>query len=48
MDEKWVAGGDGGSGVDIQARSEVEKEAKRVEVPGVSREPLNPKVVSLC
>lgn len=46
VDGKHVGEGDG-EGTDILARDEVEREAKKVEVPGVSREPLNPDVVSL-
>ncbi|TVY43213.1 hypothetical protein LSUB1_G001933 [Lachnellula subtilissima] len=37
-----------GEGTDILARDEVEREAKKVEVPGVSREPLNPDVGRRC
>jgi hypothetical protein len=44
---KYVGDGEG-TGTDVTPRDEVEREAKRVEVPGVSREPLNPDVVSLC
>ena len=48
VEGKYVGDGDEEeSGTDVQARDEVEREAKRVEVPGVSREPLNPEVVSL-
>lgn len=46
VDGKHVGEVDG-EGTDILARDEVEREAKKVEVPGVSREPLNPDVVSL-
>jgi hypothetical protein len=33
--------------IDVNPRNEIEKIAKRVEVPGVSKEPLNPNVVSI-
>ena len=50
VDEKLVQAGDHQAGdettsADVDPRDEIEKVAKRVEVPGVSREPLNPLVV---
>jgi hypothetical protein len=33
--------------IDVNPRNEVEKFAKEVEAPGVSKEPLNPSVVSI-
>ncbi|TVY34111.1 hypothetical protein LOCC1_G007789 [Lachnellula occidentalis] len=47
VEGKHVGEGDG-EGTDILARDEVEREAKKVEVPGVSREPLNPAVGRRC
>ncbi|TVY16349.1 hypothetical protein LARI1_G005348, partial [Lachnellula arida] len=47
VEGRFVGEGDG-EGTDIQARDEVEREAKKVEVPGVSREPLNPDVGRRC
>jgi len=52
VDEKWVEAeddqaGDGKAGTDVDPRDEIEKVAKGIEVPGVSREPLNPLVVCI-
>ncbi|TVY64166.1 hypothetical protein LSUE1_G008407 [Lachnellula suecica] len=47
IEERWVADADG-NGVDIQPRDEVEKWAKRIEVPGVHKEPLNPSSGRRC
>lgn len=53
VEDRFVSVGNGeedkviGTGsVDVTPRNEIERLAKRVEVPGVSKEPLNPKVVS--
>jgi hypothetical protein len=48
--EKWVQAdddeaGDGKTITDVTPRDEIERLAKRIEVPGVSKEPLNPLVV---
>ncbi|CAG8960237.1 hypothetical protein HYFRA_00012756 [Hymenoscyphus fraxineus] len=52
VDEKLVVfntvGDDGTPSTDMKPRNEVEKLSKRVEVPGVSREPLNPGVGRRC
>lgn len=37
---------EGEKGTDVRPRDELEREAKKVDPPGVSREPLNPAVVS--
>jgi len=46
VEGRYVGDGEG-IGTGVQARDEIEREAKKVEVPGVSREPLNPDVVGL-
>jgi hypothetical protein len=48
--EKWIQAdddeaGDGKAITDVTRRDEIERLAKRIEVPGVSKEPLNPLVV---
>ncbi|KAE9364649.1 hypothetical protein N431DRAFT_474234 [Stipitochalara longipes BDJ] len=53
VDQKWVQVGDdetrdGKASTDVNPRDEIEKAAKRVEVPGVSKEPLNPLVGRRC
>ncbi|KAF4633776.1 hypothetical protein G7Y89_g4339 [Cudoniella acicularis] len=40
--------GDGRPGIDITPHDDVEKEAKRLDPPGVSKEPLNPAVTRCC
>ncbi|KAH6665751.1 hypothetical protein B0J14DRAFT_605808 [Halenospora varia] len=40
--------GDGTSSIDNVARDAIEKEAKRIDPPGVSKEPLNPGVGKRC
>jgi hypothetical protein len=50
VDEKWIEKGEEENyktSTDVNPRDEVERLAKRVEVPGVSREPLNPLVVRM-
>jgi hypothetical protein len=52
VNEKWVRLGDdeaedGKASMDVEPRDEIEKLAKKIEVPGVSREPLNPLVVCM-
>ena len=50
MAEKWIQAeddeaGDGKATTDVTPRDEIERLAKRIDVPGVSKEPLNPLVV---
>jgi hypothetical protein len=50
LGEKWIEKGEEENhktSTDVNPRDEVERLAKRVEVPGVSREPLNPLVVRM-
>lgn len=49
VDEKWTEKAEEKRkmSTDVNPRDEVERLAKRVEVPGVSREPLNPLVVHM-
>jgi hypothetical protein len=50
VDEKWVEieeEGGGKASTDVNPRDEIERLAKRVDVPGVSREPLNPLVACM-
>jgi hypothetical protein len=52
VNEKWFRLGDdeaedGKASTDVEPRDEIEKLAKKIEVPGVSREPLNPLVVCM-
>jgi hypothetical protein len=50
VDEKWIEKGEEENyktSTDVNPRDEIERLAKRVEVPGVSREPLNPLVVRM-
>ncbi|PMD52752.1 uncharacterized protein K444DRAFT_572203 [Hyaloscypha bicolor E] len=51
--EKWVQAdddeaGDGKTITDVTPRDEIERLAKRIEVPGISKEPLNPLVGRRC
>ncbi|PMD21764.1 hypothetical protein NA56DRAFT_703411 [Hyaloscypha hepaticicola] len=50
VDEKWTEKAEEKRkmSTDVNPRDEVERLAKRVEVPGVSREPLNPLVGRRC
>jgi Family of unknown function (DUF6540) len=47
VDENWVENeaADSKTSTDVNPRDEIERLAKRVEVPGVSKEPVNPLVV---
>jgi hypothetical protein len=49
VDEKWVEveEGDEKASTHVNPRDEIERLAKLVDVPGVSREPLNPLVVCM-
>ena len=50
VSEKWIEKGEEENhktSTDVNPRDEIERLAKRVEVPGVSREPLNPLVVRM-
>ena len=49
-DEKWIEiweEENHKTSIDVNPRDEIKRVAKRVEVPGVSREPLNPLVVRM-
>jgi hypothetical protein len=50
VDKNWIEKGEEENhkaSTDVNPRDEIERLAKRIEVPGVSREPLNPLVIRM-